>query len=297
MTTTISLDIKPCPAPGDGVHKWVYYAACRAVELGMTDEQAVEIIETMMTRNPHPTGEIEDALKSARGERSSPSVLWPLVNDEQVEAIAQDGMRVLDIWETSPFPMRAAESRTEQVIDILFPGNQWLCVGQSKQSFATRRREEWRGKLHAYSLLVPSPMKSQTGLTKSGRKSFHSLDNTGPRRFLIIEADRGDLNQQAAVIGHLADSAALAAVVFSGKKSLHGWFFCKGTSEEKVLKFMRYAVSLGADERMWLRSQFCRMPDGRRFDGKNSEALSQCGLSGIPAGRQALIYLNPKAIL
>jgi len=54
MTTTISLDIKPCPAPGDGVPKWVYYAACRAVELGMTDEQAVEIIETMMTRPKSP---------------------------------------------------------------------------------------------------------------------------------------------------------------------------------------------------------------------------------------------------
>jgi hypothetical protein len=140
-------------------------------------------------------------------------------------------------------------------------------------------------------------MTSETGLTKSGRKSCHSLDNTGPRSFLIIEADRGDLDQQAAVIGHLDSYAPLAAVVFSGSKSLHGWFVCKGTSEEKLLKFMQYAASLGADTRMWLRSQFCRMPDGRRFDGKNSEALSICGLSGIPAGRQALIYFNPDVIL
>ena len=140
-------------------------------------------------------------------------------------------------------------------------------------------------------------MTTETGLTKSGRKSYHPLDNTGPRRFLLIEADRGSLDQQAAVIGHLATLAPLAAVVFSGSKSLHGWFVCEGTSEETLLRFMKYAASLGADTRMWLRSQFCSIPDGRRFDGKSNEALSLCGLNGIPAGRQALIYLDPKVIL
>ena len=295
--TAFSLTVKPCPASGDGVHSWLFHAACCAVEAGMTNEQAVEAIEPMMTRNPNPSSEIEDALNAARGERSGPSVLWPQINDEQVEAISQNGMRILDFWEASPFPMRADEGRAEDAIDVLFPGNPWLCVGQSARVFRTQRRKEWRGQLDKYPLIVPSPMTTEIGLTKSGRKSFHSLDNTGPRRFLIIEADRGDLDQQAAVIAHLGGYAPLAAVVFSGSRSLHGWFFCKRTSEGKLLKFMRYAVSLGADPRMWLRSQFCRIPDGRRFDGKSSVALSLCGLNGIPAGRQALIYLDPKVIL
>jgi hypothetical protein len=249
-----------------------------------------------MTRNPNPPTEIEDALRSARGERSGPSLLWPQVNDEQIEAIAQDGMRLLDLWTTSPFSMRAGKSRAEDVIDVLFPGNPWLCIGRSVRVFRTRRREKWRGRLDNYPLIVPSPMTSETGLTKSGRKSCHSLNNTGPRRFLIIEADRGDLDQQAAVIGHLGNYAPLAAVVFSGSKSLHGWFVCKGTSEDTLLRFMKYAVSLGADDRMWLRSQFCRIPDGYRCDGKDGEALSLCGLNGIPAGRQALLYLNPEVV-
>jgi hypothetical protein len=139
-------------------------------------------------------------------------------------------------------------------------------------------------------------MTRETGLTKEGHQSFHSLDNTGPRRFLIIEADCGGLDQQAAVIWHLAKVAPLAAVVFSGSKSLHGWFVCKGASEDILLRFMRYAVSLGADKRMWLRSQFCRMPDGRRCDGKTSTALASCRLEGIAAGRQALLYFNPHVI-
>jgi hypothetical protein len=63
------------------------------------------------------------------------------------------------------------------------------------------------------------------------RSQHHSLANTGPRRYLIIEADCGDLHQQAAVIWHLAKIAPLAAVVFSGSKSLHGWYFCGNESE------------------------------------------------------------------
>ena len=27
--------LKPCPASGEGVHKWVYYAACTLVEAGL----------------------------------------------------------------------------------------------------------------------------------------------------------------------------------------------------------------------------------------------------------------------
>lgn len=260
----------------------------------MTDEEAIEVIENMMTRPPNPPSEIEDALRSARGERSS-AIQWPHVNHEQIEAIAQDPRDLLDLWK-SWRRCTDTESHTEKIIDRLFPGNPWLCVGKSSQSFCTRRREDWRGQLNAHSLIVPSPMTSETGLTKSGRTSYHTLANTGPRRFLIVEADRGPLEQQAAVIWHLATLAPLAIVVFSGSKSLHGWFVCEGIPEDKLLKFMRYAVSLGADKRMWLRSQFCRMPDGRRSDGKNSDALTLLGWDGIPPGRQALLYFNPQAI-
>jgi hypothetical protein len=294
--STLSLDLKPCPTSGEGVHSWVFYAACRLVEAGISDEQAVEIIASMMTRSPNPASEIEDALKSARGEQNRSALRWPLVNDEQIEAITRDGMRIRDFWEASPFPLRAGANHAEDGIDILFPCNPWLCIGRSERLFRTQRREKWRGRLDKYQLIVPSPMTSEMGLTKNGRKSVHSLDNTGPRRFLIIEADRGSLDQQAAVIGHLGAYAPLAAVVFSGSKSVHGWFVCKGTSGEALLQFMEYAVSLGADKRMWLPSQFCRIPDGRRSDCKNSEALSSCGLNGIPVGQQALLYLNSEVV-
>ena len=97
----------------------------------------------------------------------------------------------------------------------------------------------------------------------------------------------------------LLSSALVAAIVFSGSKSLHGFFFCEGQPEEKLHRFFKYATSLGADPRTWLRSQFVRLPEGRRngeFDGaKADEALRAAGIT-LPCRRQRVLYFNPEVI-
>jgi len=84
----------------------------------------------------------------------------------------------------------------------------------------------------------------------------------------------------ASLLLHLAEIAPLAVAVCSGGKSLHGWFYCAGISEEQVFRFFRYAVSLGADPANWNRSQFARMPDGLRENGK----------------RQTVYFFNPTIV-
>ena len=79
---------------------------------------------------------------------------------------------------------------------------------------------------------------------------------------------------------HLAERAPLALAVHSGSKSLHGWFYCVGQSEERLRDFMRYAVMLGADPATWTRCQFVRMPDGMRDNGK----------------RQTVYFFNPEVV-
>jgi hypothetical protein len=69
----------------------------------------------------------------------------------------------------------------------------------------------------------------------------------------------------------------MVMTVQSGNKSLHGWFYAVAQAEEKLMKFMRYAVSLGADPATWTKSQFVRLPDGMRDNGN----------------RQSVIYFNP----
>jgi hypothetical protein len=120
-------------------------------------------------------------------------------------------------------------------------------------------------------------MRAITGLTKDGKESSHTLDNTGPRRFLVCEFDQGTVDEHAALLLHLANYAPLVLAVHSGGKSLHGWFFSAGQPEEQVCEFFRYAVALGGDPATWTRSQFVRMVDGVRDNGK----------------RQTVFFFNP----
>ena len=172
------------------------------------------------------------------------------------------------------------ESHTEKIIDALFPGNALLCVGRNNSDFNTQSREEWRGKLAALQVIVPNPMTKRIRRTQDGKESAHTLESTGPRRFLVVEQDSGTIDEQSAVLLHLGQHGPLAVAVHSGSKSIHGWFYCVGQPEEKLRAFMRYAVTLGADRATWTRSQFVRMPDGTRGNGK----------------RQSVYYFNANVI-
>ena len=292
----VKIRLKQCPASGEGVHRWVYYAACRCVEAGLTNDEAEEIIEGMMTRDPNPPSEIEDALRSARGERK-PGPRWTPALPHRIGDVTASGPSLVELVARSPQPIQFGQAaKTEQYIDALFPGDPLLCVGKTDSRFFTARRATWRGLLGGHSLIVPSPMTAEKGRTKQGKLSYHSEANTGSRRFLVVEFDSGTLDRQAALIYHLAQYAPLALVVFSGSKSAHSWFFCEGQSEDKLTRFFDYATSLGADPKTWSRSQFVRMPDGTRSDGKTSDALAAAGIPNVPKGRQAVLYFNPGVI-
>jgi hypothetical protein len=255
--------LKSCPASGTGVHVWVFYAACILVEAGLTNEEATPFIEEAMTRNPSPSTEIEDALRSARREDRPASEKWPPRNIKLVHKILAEPE-----WNLKP----TAET-AEDALELLFPGDPLICVGRTSSNFSTRRRSAWTGWLARNSLVVPSPMATKQGQTKAGHLSAHSLDNTGPRHYLIVEFDWGLMQGQLKLLRHLANYGLLVAIVHSGSKSAHGWFDVRGQSEADSRRFMNYAVSLGADPRLWLRSQFCRLPGGIREDGRAQRIL------------------------
>lgn len=265
------------PRAGEGVHDWLFRVA-RQLHAHLPAGEIIALLEGRVANCGRfvPRSEIISAVQNSlacawqpKG-NSAPAqstAKWPPMNQERREAIIQTGDGLADLWELSPIRIEDSQTRTEQIIDQLFPGNPLLCCGKSNSDFDTRQREQWRGGLSQLALIVPSPMTALRGQTKEGKTSAHSLNNTGERRFLICEFDTGTADEHAALLIHLACMAPLVCAVHSGGKSLHGWFFVADQPEEKVLKFFRYAVSLGADPRLWTRSQFCRMPDGVRDNG------------------------------
>ena len=181
------------PARGGGLNLWFY----RVARLLHPYREPAEIIELLLaaTAGEHVKhGEIERAVErskatawvpgSARNVRQAPP--WPEVNVEQREAIiASVDAELADLWEVSPVRITDNKSHTEEIIDTLFPGDPLLCAGRSNSDFDTRLRLEWRGELGAMQLIVPSPMTARTGRTQEGKQSAHTLESTGPRRFLV----------------------------------------------------------------------------------------------------------------
>src|SRR5690242_2304134 len=109
-------------------------------------------------------------------------------NFHLIQAVADLGNGLVDLWEASPVRLDSNAPRTDEIIDILFPRNPLLCCGWDRHRFDTRPRNHWY-KLDDLQFIVPNPMVTRLGLTKAGKTSPHALNNTGARRFLIIEFD------------------------------------------------------------------------------------------------------------
>lgn len=168
-----------------------------------------------------------------------------------------------------PFPEKPLDISTEQVIDRLFPGNPLICAAQDTRSAITQEREAWRGKEAALQFIVANPMTAKTGFNQSGKPSHRCQDNaTKRRRYLVIEFDRGEITHQAAILASLAtQQVPLILVIWSGNKSLHGWFDVQRLNEYQKYRFFRHAAFLGADTTLWDPSKLVRMPGGGRDNG------------------------------
>jgi hypothetical protein len=116
-------------------------------------------------------------------------------------------------------------------------------------------------------------MSSVWAKTQGGDRSQHTLNNTGPRKYLVVEFDVGEHADHAAFLHNLNRIIPITMVVHSGNKSLHGWFHVEGMSETKQVSFFDEATKLGADTATWNKSLFVRMPDGTRENGKRQSIL------------------------
>jgi hypothetical protein len=275
------------PSRGTGLNNWLYRVA-RVLHPYRNEQQIVELLHAAVAGESIKPGEIERAVARSRETAWQPGTVkvaprretWPKLNQELRAEVCSKGITLSNLCKASPYRLEENKVKTEEIIDLLFPGNPLLCCGESVTSFATKSRAEWKGKLATLAHIVPNPMTAREGVTQDGKPSAHTLQNTGSRRYLVIEFDSGIPDDQAAILLHLASRAPLAVAVFSGQKSIHGWFASHEQSESKLRTFMAYAVSMGADPALWTRSQFTRMPDGLRQTGE----------------RQWVYFLNPKVI-
>jgi len=282
-------DLIACPPRhGSGVHQWLFKCARQLHAHRSTEDITALLTAAVDGCGRHvPQDEIKAAVDDAAACAWQPSggspvttkpvPKWPEVNiDARQAAIIHAGIAgIAGLLEMSPYS--CAGKTADRFIAALFPGNPLLCVGMDKANFTTDTRQAFRGELSKLSLIVPSPMSARFGHCKAnGKESAHTLENTGPRHYLVTEFDSGTPDEQAALIWHLQQFAPLVMVLSSGGKSLHAWWNCQGIPDDNLVKFMRYAVSLGADPATWTRSQFVRLPGGWRADNQRRQEVFYC---------------------
>ena len=90
--------------------------------------------------------------------------------------------------------------------------------------------------------------------------------------YLVIESDVLNKVEQELVLYHFSQKYPLVMIVDSGGKSYHGWFNVHGKNEDEVIKILKKACRLGADEKMKVRCQLCRLPNGLR-SGKHQQTV------------------------
>jgi hypothetical protein len=278
------------PPPDTGIHSAVMRNARRLLNAGFTQESAVHALEQWANfypfRRPVTAKEISEAISKAYRTPSQGlfakaplnlpcSPKWPAPNPEKRAKLIDEDFHLVTLWEKSPYTHSSnGAPLTKLILDRLFPDNPLLCLGWDARKFDTRPLREWE-KPEQLQFVVPSPMSARTGRKKDGSgESAHTLANTGPKRFLVVDFDdRAGLDVHAGAAWYLGTLLPLALVVWTGGKGLHAWFYVAGKSDEELRPFFSLACEFGGDSRLWLRSQFARVPDGIRDNGETQTAF------------------------
>jgi hypothetical protein len=217
------------------------------------------------------TGEIKRAVRDAHkavGSGPAPEREripdWPLVNK---------GARATRCG-FSLFKPEPCGATAKDAWAILYRPNDLVCAGANEYQAETQPAKDWANLLGGLQFVVPNPMRASEANLNDGKISSRCRGNAcRRRRWLVAECDlKTDLEEQCAVLSSLDHPRCpLRLAVFSGGKSVHGWFDSRSFSDAEQLRWFRHAVYLGHDPKLWLKWQWVRAPGGRREGGNKQE--------------------------
>lgn len=252
----------------DTLHRDIFCSAIMLLEEGHTNEQTFDIMReaaNAVDERHVPDRELHSAINCAAsyitGGLALEGVRWPAPEPAFLSEVIKNNLPLAgEIIEQARVRPNMVMGDTLRAV---YPPKSLLCVAFASAVFATGTVAEIETWSHTRTVeyLTPNPMSRVEGTTKEGKSSAHCEDNTGPKVFQVIEFDKGDPRNHVACHIHLARMLPLMMLVYSGGKSVHGWFKIQPDSDVKA--FFYEACMLGADQVMWSKCQFSRMPNGR----------------------------------
>lgn len=278
--------------PSEGHHTSLFSRALRLAWNEVPPEQAFYILSDWWTQSalrPLKPRELESQIANAYREvgRQRPSgrrfkglpkgfpsppprILTPTQDDVLKAEILQSlPPELVFRWGAELF--HQGKDAAVRFLRTIFSPDDLVCAGGALSSMQTLCWSDWLA-LWGDSdtipqFIVPNPMRACEGVTKEGNRSSRCKSNAclpAQRRVSVVEFDNGSLEEQARLLLVLATTCPLVAVVFSGRRSLHGWFRHDLPRSIPPANFWAQALVLGADKAMLRTEQPARLPGGTR---------------------------------
>jgi hypothetical protein len=300
----MKLKIEPCPKAGEGVNQWTNIQVLRMLKAGFTNANiykklisaakgcgrdirkdithSIETAQTFIATGKgfgvlKKYGIWKDEIRKHYQEVSYLKELSSLDPEYQANVLESNKEIKVGNW---PFPK--AEYDTMGVLYDIFGKNR-ICLGYSRYHTVIAnltdvnsiiRFENKHINLGLCQFIVPSPMVGEHAINKTGKRAVRCLSNTCERWFLVIEFDRTPSHDdQIRLHYELAKIRELRMLVFSGNKSIHGWYDVYRQPEKENKKLMKVATQLGADPMTWIRCQYVRFPGGVNANTKTKQEI------------------------
>jgi hypothetical protein len=292
--------IRKTPVPGEGLNRWLFPIAMCLIKDRVSEVQGVELLFQLALekgrdeRTARKEAERLRRLWTGNGPVKSNRPPEPKVNLDSIrEIVSSNHDRMADLLARSSIKVDPNDTdAADNIIDLLFPDGDILCVAGSIYYQVAYRHRDIDEPLGTVPFIVPNPMRTE-GAYEKGVFSPKTNSNVLYRRWLCVEwdipLDRSMPSFWHPLVGEWADNGVttkdaqtrllthlstfefrLAMVVDSGGKSLHSWFAVAHATEAQIEHFMRYAISIGADPARRVPSQFFRMPHGDQRQPKTS---------------------------
>ena len=262
------------PRPGENRHTWIFRVAISLKAQGADLDDVQRRLEDVARESGWADRllDIARAIAKLKGTAARPVAppVWMPERSEEARAVA---LTARPLFTTTP-----AGLGPRDVLPRLFRADDLVCVAVQETLATTQRLADVLPAADRMQYVVANPMRAAMGLTQEGRMSPRCLGNAclpQDRRYIVIEFDTGDpLEAQARLLSALhTPEAPLALAVYSGGKSIHGWYSVAGLRPFAKLQAFRRGALLGCDPSLWDRSKLVRMPGGLRASGARQEIL------------------------
>jgi hypothetical protein len=192
----MSYALKPCPPPGRGCHRWLYYAVSELRRKRVPPTEVEAIVEPRMTRDPQ-CNEIANTIANVYGDAGG-KTCGRLSRFGKADAGKMEGAahEYRDISMGTWMDLSDQVGSQAEILRWAFKSDELICTGavcDGRWNIVVLTLDQTVAAGPNRQFIVPSPFTSRQGARKDGRPTNKSDSQVKFRRFLWSSSTWVDL--------------------------------------------------------------------------------------------------------